>query len=315
MLRELGKTLRIRQQPETTPSCRVCNAAGTRFLCDVQNEHSETSSLQNYRCQGCGSVFVGNPVDSDELGIAYGSMDADRYFDEIEIENKRKMRGAIERLDALVSRSARLLDVGAGNGQFIELLDEAGYSDLSAHEIPGGNLSKIGAVACEVYEDFDYSLLPSNTFDVVTLLDVVEHVIEPQSLVDACARVLKPDGLIYFHTPVVTRIDRLMHHMQALPGLRKVGAMWQRGRTSIFHLENYTPGSLTLILERAGFRDIEIETKNELSWPVERYIRTYMMRQIGLPAAMAPVFVPILSPLISTNFFNANKAIVQARLA
>jgi hypothetical protein len=79
-----------------------------------------------------------------------------------------------------------------------------------------------------------------------------------------CARILKNDGVIYFHTPVVTRTDRLMHFLQRMPILKKAGTIWQRGRTSIFHLENYTPRSLELLLTEAGFRDIKIEIANEL---------------------------------------------------
>jgi hypothetical protein len=109
--------------------------------------------------------------------------------------------------------------------------------------------------------------------------------------------------------------DRMMHFLQRVPILKKAGSIWQRGRTSIFHLENYTPRSLELLLTEAGFRDIKIEIANELSWPVTRYIRTYLLEKQGLPAFLAPVFTPFLYPLLATNLFNANKAIVCARKA
>jgi len=105
----------------------------------------------------------------------------------------------------------------------------------------------------------------------------------------------------------------MMHFLQKLPVLKKVGTIWQRGRTSIFHLENYTPESLTLLLEDAGFCDIAIEVKNELSWPVTKYIRTYFLEKHGLPGFVAPVFFPIFYPFLATDAFNANKAIVSAK--
>lgn len=94
--------------------------------------------------------------------------------------------------------------------------------------------------------------------------------------------------------------------------MKKAGVIWQRGRTSIFHLENYTPKSLTFILENAGFSEINIEVKNELSWPVTRYVRTYLLEKQGLPGFLAPLLSPIFYPPLATDLFNANKAIVSA---
>ena len=87
----------------------------------------------------------------------------------------------------------------------------------------------------------------------------------------------------------------------------------QRGRTSIFHLENYTPKSLVLLLEEAGFSDIKIEVRNELSWPVTRYIRIFLFEKQGLPGFIAPIFFPVFYPILASDFFNANKAIVSAK--
>lgn len=104
-----------------------------------------------------------------------------------------------------------------------------------------------------------------------------------------------------------------MHYLLKFSILKKVGIVWQRGRTSIFYLDNYTPKSLTLLLKGAGFYDVKIEVKNELSWPVTRYVRDYLLEKQGLPGFMAPFLAPFFYPLLSTNLLNANKAIVSAR--
>jgi len=293
-------------------NCRICNSTNTNYLCSVFNEHSKTTKLDIYRCVDCGSVFVGNAVDSAELGIAYSTLDSKKYYEEIESENKKKMIDAIRDLKKLVSGSSEIIDIGAGNGFFIELLNEAGFKNLFAHEIPGGDLSKIKNIVKEIYTDFNYEKIPSNSFEVVTLLDVVEHVPNPMYLINMVNRILKKNGKIYFHTPVVTKTDRLMHVLQKIPLLGKFGTIWQRGRTNIFHLENYTPKSLRLLLEKTGFTDIKIEVKNELSWPVTRYIRVHLLEKQGFPTFLAPFFLPFFYPILATNLFNANKAIVSA---
>jgi 2-polyprenyl-3-methyl-5-hydroxy-6-metoxy-1,4-benzoquinol methylase len=293
--------------------CRVCTATGIVYLCDTYNEHSKTTSISHYRCSACGSVFVGNNVDSEELGVAYSTLDSKKYYDEIKSENIKKLNTASAYLTNVLPHDASIIDVGTGDGLFVEVLKKAGFIDISAHEIQGSDLTKIDNIASYIYQDFDYKTIPSDKFDAVTLLDVVEHVIDPQYLIDTCARILKGNGLIYFHTPVVTKTDRFMHFILRLPVLKKLGQIWQRGRTSIFHLEDYTPQSLTLILENAGFSEIDIKVKNELSWPLTRYVRTYLLESQGLPSFIAPILTPLFYPLLATDTFNANKSIVSAR--
>lgn len=296
-------------------SCRVCGSQNTNYLCDTYNEHSQTKTIDHYKCNECGSVFVGNDIDSDELAVAYSTLNEQKYYEETELENKKKIATALNDFKDTISKKDSIIDLGAGNGLFVEHLHNAGFEDVSAHEIQGSDLSKIENVATHIFQDFDYSSIPSNSFNAATLLDVLEHVIDPKYLINTCARILKNDGVIYIHTPAVTKTDRLMHYVQKVPVLKKAGTIWQRGRTSIFHLENYTPKSLTLLMKNAGFYDIKIKVQNELSWPVTRYVKIYFLEKQGLPGFMAPILVPFFYPLLATELFNSNKAIVTARKA
>jgi len=238
----------------------------------MPNEHCTTNLLSNYRCSDCGSVFIGNNITSEELAEAYSTLDSAGYYADIETENRQKMANAIKHLEDLISKTNSLIDVGTGNGLFVKLLKESGFENVSAHEIEGSDLSGIRLIAENLFQDHDYHTIPDNSFDAVTLLDVVEHVPAPEFLIKTCARILRDNGLIYFHTPVVTHTDRLMHGLQRVRGLRKAGLIWQRGRTSIFHLQNYTRKALTDLLARCGFGNIEIDVRNELSWPLRKYV-------------------------------------------
>jgi hypothetical protein len=104
-----------------------------------------------------------------------------------------------------------------------------------------------------------------------------------------------------------------MHFLQKVPVLKRAGTIWQRGRTSIFHLQNYTPRSLTHLLTKAGFSNIEIDVRNELSWPVRSYVKIYLLEKQGLPGYLAPIIAPFAYPFLATDLFNSNKAIVRAQ--
>ena len=70
--------------------CRVCDCAEITFLCSTENEHSSRTELNHYKCNNCGSVFIGDKVESEELEVAYATLYTIDYYKDIEIENKNK---------------------------------------------------------------------------------------------------------------------------------------------------------------------------------------------------------------------------------
>ena len=208
---------------------------------------------------------------------------------------------------------SRILDIGCGDGQFLRELRRRGFECVAGHEIPGGDLSDLEGMGIELYRDMDCSSVPSGAFEVITMLDVAEHVKDPVALFRQCGRILKKDGYLYFHTPVVTKFDRMIDGIAASPVLGKLCRYWQRGRTSIFHLQNYTDRSIRLALSGSGFGNIRIVKRNELSWPVHRYVRVYLCDKHGLPRVLGRILAPIFYPFLATGIFNANKGIVTAQ--
>jgi SAM-dependent methyltransferase len=293
-------------------ACRVCGSEHRWFLCTTPNEHSQTKILHHYSCKDCGSVYVGDLFRNEELGEAYASINEKDYYSEIESANRTKMSTAANRMTSLLPRDASIIDMGAGNGLFLRALAEQGFINLAAHEVPG-HAAELRRYALQVYEDFDYASIPSNTFNCVTMLDVMEHVSSPRHTLEQAHRILTTDGWLYFHTPAVTSLDRMMHAIQRLPGIGKAGRIWQRGRTSVFHLQNYSPEGLRRLLVTTGFELVELTLRNELSWPLRHYIEVYLLRKQGLPLWPARFLTPLTAPVLATDAMNANKAVVLAR--
>jgi SAM-dependent methyltransferase len=293
--------------------CKICGAR-SNFICTIPNGMGRVSAIHIYRCLDCGLVFVGNALTDDEIGEAYSLIDSATYYSEIQRENAAKCRSASRHVKDLTQgdRKKKILDIGCGNGQFLEELLHDGLGALFGHEIPGADLSRLERLGVTLYRDMDWSSVPSHEFDIITLLDVAEHVPRPVDLFSQCFRMLRPGGHLYFHTPVVTRFDRLMQILAPLPLVGKVGRVWQQGRTNIFHLQNYTDAALRIALSTAGFADCQVEKRNELSWPVQRYVQVHLCENHGMPAALAPVVTAFLWPLLATGQLNSNKGIVTA---
>lgn len=101
----------------------------------------------------------------------------------------------------------RVLDVGCGGGLLTEAMSQLGA------EVTGIDLSekliKIAQLhALESHCSVNYLCIPVEqyaqvhpaSFDVVTCLEMLEHVPRPEEIISACAHLVKPQGSVYFST-------------------------------------------------------------------------------------------------------------------
>jgi 2-polyprenyl-6-hydroxyphenyl methylase/3-demethylubiquinone-9 3-methyltransferase len=103
-----------------------------------------------------------------------------------------------------IGKNKTVLDIGCGAGILTNALAQTGHSvhgvDLSASSLEiAKRKDETKKVSYQVANAYS---LPygDQTFDVVCAMDVLEHVEEPQRLISEASRVLKPNGLFFFHT-------------------------------------------------------------------------------------------------------------------
>ena len=101
----------------------------------------------------------------------------------------------------------RILDVGCGGGILAESLSKEGATvngiDLSSkalkvaelHQLESGTSVRYLTISAE-----DLAKEESQSYDVVTCMEMLEHVPDPSSVVQACAKLCKPGGHIFFST-------------------------------------------------------------------------------------------------------------------
>ena len=116
------------------------------------------------------------------------------------------------RVDFIEERSSmkdkKVLDVGCGGGILAEALSELGANvtgiDASENTI-GVAKSHSRSIASDVIyiqntiEEF-ISSHPNEKFDVITCLEMLEHVPSPNEIIKSCSNLLKDDGNIFFST-------------------------------------------------------------------------------------------------------------------
>jgi len=101
----------------------------------------------------------------------------------------------------------KVLDVGCGGGILAEAMAHHG-AEVTAIDLAEASLSVARLHQLESKLDIDYKYIAVEelaqqkpaAFDVVTCLEMLEHVPSPASVVQACAKLVKPGGLVFFST-------------------------------------------------------------------------------------------------------------------
>ncbi len=101
----------------------------------------------------------------------------------------------------------RIIDVGCGGGILSEGMAKLGAEvtgiDLSEELIDIADLHGLEsgiAVAYQKISAEDMAQQQPEQFDVVTCMEMLEHVPDPASIIRACAAMVKPDGMVFFST-------------------------------------------------------------------------------------------------------------------
>ena len=183
-------------------SCYLCHAFTTLFM--------EKQGYTLYRCPACGLVetaftkpyktfvkhfyskgyFTGNPKYS-----AFFSYEKDKRC------ITRNLQQVLDKVKVHVPKNAKMLDAGCAMGYMVELARAQGYNaygfDPSSYALSRASLEIKQYVSKATIETASY---PKNSFDVVTMTDIIEHVQDPLNSLKTMQQVLKPNGFMVIAT-------------------------------------------------------------------------------------------------------------------
>lgn len=147
-------------------------------------------------------------VDSQEIGkfdrVAQLWWDPSGKMGMLHVINPLRSQFTFDHADV---SGKRVVDVGCGGGILTETLAKAGASVVGIDqseltlEVARQHAAKGGlAIDYRIQTVEELVALEPGSFDVVTCLEMLEHVPNPAAVIDACARLLKPGGHAIFST-------------------------------------------------------------------------------------------------------------------
>jgi 2-polyprenyl-3-methyl-5-hydroxy-6-metoxy-1,4-benzoquinol methylase len=198
-------------------------------------------------------------------------------------------------------RSGRILDVGAGVGNFLKSVGPAWHS--FAVEASESNRQELTEAGIHVFDDLSTAeLTQTNSIEIITLFQVLEHIAEFKLVLAQCRRLLCPRGLLVITVPDGDAMIR----QECLTGCADMPPN---------HVNKFTPASLSLALVEAGFSPspaynepsswrripaalhltVMAKANNERSLAAQIYrISNKRLRQLGLALLAAPTLFSML---------------------
>lgn len=246
--------------------CSFCGFKNIKFLFSMGN-------YKLFHCEKCGLVFF-SPLPSDLVIDNYYFNYLEKYHNKFLIENNKileykKLRWGkrIEKIKTFKKAPASILDIGCSTGIFLTTARENGYSttgvEISKQEAKVARATFKIKVFTKSLEKLNFK---KESFDIITMWDVFEHVKDPIGLIQESKRILKKNGILAISTINWNAMNRKMFKDK-----------W-RFLIPIEHLYYYNKPMLKDFFTKNGFEVLNIKTSFAPQAFLEGFIRIFKQK-------------------------------------
>ena len=238
-------------------------------------------SLARFRCSDCSFVFC--PTANNTIESYSEMIDLD-YANDSELRLLRA-RDIVKNVIRFKGNGS-WLDVGAGSGELVQASMDAGFKSTGLE--PSRYLAKIAqGLDRDVLQE---SLLNHNSgdFDVISFIDVIEHVEHPRELLSKAISLLNPNGVIVIITPDIGSV-----------AARVFGNSWWHIRPA--HIGYFSSTTLKQLLNEFNLQEIST------SRPARTFNWKYLAKRLSsyLPVSISGALEMVMSDtIIKLNLYD-----------
>lgn len=196
-------------------SCRLCSAGQAQVIYPSSRDEFTVINLDTFRssgdeplkeqlvkCKRCGLEYITPRLKEDLVMKGYADSIDERFLSQVKgrektFENSLKI---IERI--WEKPPGEILDIGTANGSFLKVAKDAGW------KVTGCEPNSWMCNWCK--KNYGIEITPgtifdvncdSESYDIITLWDVLEHTPDPIAVLNECARIIRPGGLVVITYP------------------------------------------------------------------------------------------------------------------
>lgn len=247
-----------------------CPACGSRT---TTNKNIIKNELVYVECADCATVYM-NPRPTPELLQEFCIQSYNyRYWNKYifpaseELRREKIFKPRAQYVNKMINcflilttyEPGTLIDIGAGFGTFCEEFEKVGnFKHVVALE-PTPDLAKTCRErGLEVIEKpFEQLERDTDTVDVITAFEVLEHIFDPAEFIEHCSHLLNEGGLLMLTCPNINGFETKL--------LGACSSTIGHGHLNYFH-----PDSLCLLLRRFGFEILSVTTPGKLDVDIVR---------------------------------------------
>jgi 2-polyprenyl-3-methyl-5-hydroxy-6-metoxy-1,4-benzoquinol methylase len=217
--------------------CLICGNTDIIELSNYKKDHL-------HKCTSCGFVFSKKIPTHEELVAEYYKYERGFTLSPITVKRYNETVDDFE----IYRKQNNILDVGAGDGHFIEIAKKRGWNAY-ATEFDDKAVKVIEEKGVKVKQGkLDINNYEPGMFDVIFSSEVLEHINDPVEEIKKFHHLLRPGGVVHVTTP---NFNSFSH--------KYLGDKW-----TVFnypeHLSYYTPKTMKSLFNGNGFKTKSIKT-------------------------------------------------------
>ena len=264
-------------------ACPVCNSRKISPLLTVKDHTVSHKDFVIWQCGQCTLRFTQDAPAEDSIGAYYK---AEEYISHTDTSKgfvnkiykkvrqytlKQKANLVIEETGV---REGNILDFGCGTGSFVHVMKEKEWKVTGIEPDAGARKLAKELYNLDVLPATDFKNLPSQSFDVITLWHVLEHIHDLHNYIEQFKKVLKDKGKVFIAVPNYNSSDADSYKLY--------WAAYDVPR----HLYHFTPKSMAVLMQQHGLKIISMKPMWFDSYYISMLSSKYKNGKIKWPGAI-----------------------------
>lgn len=235
-----------------TTQCPVCGGSNFSVFLKTKDYFLTGEEFNLKQCTSCSFIFTDPVPYQDQIFSYYDSPEyvsheikKSSLFDRLyALARKRNIRNKYKIVHKF-KENGHILDVGCGTGELLKYFKDNRWQTSGIEPVEKARAFAREKYSLDIYEENQLKLFDPQSFDVISLWHVLEHVYDLNGRIEELKRLLKPDGVLIIAVPDIDSYDA-QHY----------GKNW--GALDVpRHLYHFSRKSISLLFENHSLQVID----------------------------------------------------------